>query len=120
MKKICLAMKALMFFSVLLLLISCKSEQDDEKVINLDSVQTSEELRPNYKHVNYYNNRQIKFVQEYYNDIKHGIYKNWYENGSIRTMGLYHFGFRKGIWNWYNEKGKLEFQVNYDKQMANL
>jgi|YNPMSStandDraft_1061717.scaffolds.fasta_scaffold00564_3 antitoxin component YwqK of YwqJK toxin-antitoxin module len=113
-------MKYLLFSLSLILLWTCNSKQIEQENNDTDTLQTSLQIKPNHKCVEYYKHGQIKFIQEYFNGIKHGIYKNWYENGTIRTMGIYHLGFRKGLWNWYNEKGKLEFQVNYDLQMAAL
>ncbi|MCX7861443.1 MAG: hypothetical protein N2449_00410 [Bacteroidales bacterium] len=108
------------FVILFFILCSCQQNTQNQPSVNNDTLQTSEFLRPNYKQVFYYEDGQIKFIQEYYNGIKHGIYKNWYENGNIRTLGAYHLGFRKGVWSWFNEEGKLEFQVNYDNQLANL
>ncbi|GAB4459812.1 MAG: hypothetical protein Fur0028_13350 [Bacteroidales bacterium] len=113
-------MKYIYLFTVLALLFSCNNENQAPTNSSQDSLNVTENLRPNHKEVLYYDGGQIKFVQEYFNGIKHGIYKNWYEDGSIRTLGAYYMGFRKGVWSWYGEKGQLEFQVNYDKQVASL
>ncbi|NSW44230.1 MAG: hypothetical protein HPY79_00150 [Bacteroidales bacterium] len=99
---------------------SCNNTQKNEKQMTNDTLAVNENIKPNHKQILYYEGGQIKFVQEYFNGIKHGAYKNWYEDGTIRTLGSYYLGFRKGIWSWYNEKGKIEFQVNYDKQVASL
>ncbi len=113
--------KSFLFYLALILLASCSTKQNEQENIHTDTLNSSYiQTKPNNKHIEYYKQGQIKFIQEYYNGLKHGIYKNWYESGIIRTMGLYNMGFRKGLWNWYNENGKLEFQVNYDMQMANL
>lgn len=113
-------MKVFYVLGLFLWLVACQSNNQNQPSPSTDSLQTTEDIRPNHKEVLYYDGGQIKFIQEYYNGIKHGIYKNWYENGSIRTLGSYYMGFRKGLWSWYNERGKLEFQVNYDSQLTSL
>ncbi len=113
-------MKVVYFFIVFLLIIGCDTTNIQENEASTDTLANYINIKPNHKEVLYYDGGQIKFVQEYYNNIKHGMYKNWYENGTIRTMGLYYMGFRKGLWSSYNEKGEVEFQVDYDRQMANL
>jgi antitoxin component YwqK of YwqJK toxin-antitoxin module len=111
-------MKNFYFLVALLLLFSCNSSSHKNKLSKSDS--TAQTVSANHKEVAYYDDGQIKFVQEYFNGIKHGVYKNWYEEGTIRTMGNYCMGFRKGVWSWYSEKGRLDFQVNYDNQVASL
>lgn len=113
-------MKYLYLFAVLAFLYSCNNTSTEKQNLPEDSLNVSENIKPNHKEISYYKGGQIKFVQEYFNGIKHGAYKNWYENGTIRTLGAFYMGFRKGVWSWYNDKGKIEFQVNYDKQVANL
>lgn len=113
-------MKYVYLFAVLVFLYSCNNDSTKKQNLQEDTLNVSENLKPNHKEILYYEGGQIKFVQEYFNGIKHGAYKNWYENGTIRTLGAYYMGFRKGLWSWYSEKGKIEFQVNYDKQVANL
>ena len=113
-------MKAFYVFCTLLGLVACQPSNQETPSSDTDSLQTSENIYPNQKEVIYYDDGQIKFIQEYYNGIKHGIYKNWYPNGVIRTMGSYYMGFRVGLWSWYSEQGKLEFQVNYDLQLTSL
>lgn len=114
-------MKYFYFLAVLAILYSCNNASKDNQEQPNDSSNTSSlGIKPNHKEVLYYNGGQIKFVQEYFNGIKHGAYKNWYEDGTIRTLGAYDMGFRKGVWSWYNDKGSIEFQVNYDKQVASL
>lgn len=113
-------MKYLYLLAVLIFLISCNNENQKKQDLPNDTLSISNIIKPNHKEILYYDNGQIKLVQEYFNGIKHGTYKNWYKNGTIRTLGFYYMGFRKGTWSWYSEKGKIEFQVNYDKQVANL
>ncbi len=114
-------MKFISIFDVFICIWSCNSHVNySSDVSTTDTLAQPLDIAPNHKEVLYYDGGQIKYVQEYYNDLKHGIYKNWYENGTIRTMGFYYMGFRKGLWSWYNEKGKVEFQVDYDRQMAKL
>ncbi len=112
-------MKKFYFLIALLCLFGCNNTSPKNNPTDSDSSATAQ-INANHKEVAYYNDGQIKFVQEYLNGIKHGTYKNWYESGKIRTMGNYYMGFRKGIWSWYSEMGRLDFQVNYDKQVASL
>ncbi|MGQ9846273.1 MAG: hypothetical protein ACUVQP_02055 [Bacteroidales bacterium] len=63
---------------------------------------------------------KLNLFRNNFNGIKHGAYKNWYKDRIICILGNYYMGFRKGIWSWYGEKGQIEFQVNYDKQVASL
>jgi len=110
-----------LYFLAVLILFSCNNASKNNQEQLKDSLNTSSlGVKPNHKEVLYYEDGQIKFVQEYFNGIKHGAYKNWYEDGIIRTLGAYDMGFRKGMWSWYNDKGTIEFQVNYDKQVASL
>lgn len=113
-------MKYFYLLAVLAFLNSCNNDSTKKQNLTEDTLNITENLKPNHKEILYYEGGQIKLVQEYFNGIKHGTYKNWYKNGTIRTLGAYYMGFRKGVWSWYNEKGKIEFQVNYDKQVASL
>ena len=111
-------MRILGFIIILILFAQCnKSEQ---QFLPKSDTLSFYNIKPNDKKVIYYENGQIKFIQEYYNGLKHGVYKNWYENGIIRTLGYYYMGFRKGLWTWYNERGEVEFQVNYDTKFASF
>lgn len=116
-------MKILFSLVFVMLFFAC---QDKNNSINVNNNYLNElpslfeEKKPTDKKILYYDNGTIKCIQEYYFGLKHGIYKNWYKDGTIRTMGIYYMGIRKGVWTWYNEYGKVEFQVNYDKQTASI
>lgn len=101
--------------------ISCKNQDNKPAESANDSLTTQTAfVQPNDKEVEYYENGQVQFMQQYLNGIKHGEYKDWYKNGQIRTLGYFYMGMRDGVWQWYGEKGDVTLQVKYDKQVAQL
>jgi len=65
--------------------------------------------------VDYYDNGQVKRVQEFYNDtIRYGIYKEYYDNGIIMYEVLYIDGKREGVLNKYYRSGELLNKYNYE------
>ena len=95
---------------------SCHNKDDKTKDNDSTSVETQVvRIKPNDKKAVNYDNGQVQFTQEYFNEIKHGEYKDWYKNGQLRTVGYYNMGMRDGTWQWYSEIGKVTLQVNYNK-----
>ena len=101
--------------------ISCKNQDNKpaENSVDTSSIQTAH-IQPNDKEIEYYENGQVQFMQQYLNGIKHGEYKDWYKNGQLRTVGYFYMGMREGNWQWFGEKGNITLQVKYDKQVAQL
>ena len=114
------------FYSLLLcfpvgLLLSCneQSSKPASETADTSNVQTSQ-FQPNDKQVVYYDNGQAQYMQQYFNGIKHGEYKDWFRTGQLRTIGYFNMGMRDGTWKWYDEKGEVTLQVRYDKTVAQL
>ena len=101
--------------------ISCTNQDGNSTENSKDSTVTQTTfVHPNDKDVDYYENGQVQYMQQYLNGIKHGEYKDWYKDGQLRTLGNYYMGMRDGVWQWYGEKGEVTLQVKYDKQVAQL
>jgi antitoxin component YwqK of YwqJK toxin-antitoxin module len=117
-------MKKLLFISavVSVLFTSCGSDKvKTGEGDGADSIQAQAmTVQPNDRMVQFYENGQMKYMQQFLNGIKHGEYKDWYKNGQIRTLGFYEMGMRSGLWKWYDEKGEVNLEIKYDKNMASL
>ena len=47
-------------------------------------------------------NNQIKCIEEYSYDKKHGGQKHWYRSGQIKHIGEYHDGEKRGTHTYYD------------------
>jgi antitoxin component YwqK of YwqJK toxin-antitoxin module len=111
-------MKLLFFVPLFLMFaISCNNSEKKDQT-NIAESQTT--VKPNDVLVQYYEEGQPKYSQEFINGIKHGDYKHWFKHGNVHTSGQYYMGMRNGTWQWYDEKGSKLLEVNYGNSLARL
>lgn len=65
------------------------------------------------KIVDFYNNGNIKYVENFVKGKKTGKYTNWHKNGRKKAEGSFSNGRRHGVWSWFNEYGEKYYQINY-------
>lgn len=117
-------MKVILLLTIGIFLIgmSCKESTNPpkENTVVADTGSAQAEVQPNDQIIQYYENGQIKYMQQFLNGIRHGQYRDWYKTGQVRTDGLFSLGMRTGKWSWFSEKGEVNLQINYDNPIADL
>jgi len=110
-------MKYILLIPVIAFMIfSCNSDKKKETIVSTED----SAVKPNDLLVQYYDEGQPKYSQEFLNGIKHGEYKHWFKQGVVQTSGQYYMGMRNGMWQWYDEKGVKMLEVNYGNSLARL
>ena len=61
----------------------------------------------------YYDNGQLKSIENYVDNIEHGSFIYYYENGTISAEGTMKNGELEGAYSEYNEKGQLKEFTTY-------
>jgi len=61
----------------------------------------------------YYDNGQVKSETGYFEEKKHGLYKNWFENGQLKKQGKYQNDNSFGRFAEWFENGQLKEQGEY-------
>ncbi len=95
--------KYLVFFWTVLLLVSCNTTPDKQKVGDV-TLESNEEVITKY--IN--GNPNVVRKYEENNDVRTYVYeKEYYENGKLLKEGALKDGKRNGVWKSYYRDGKL-------------
>jgi len=62
--------------------------------------------------VEYFENGQLRFKQNYKNGMLEGAFISYYKNGQLFAKGNHKNSKREGAWVYYHENGQLEHKGN--------
>jgi hypothetical protein len=99
--------------AALAVLYSCKNESNEKKEyyesgsLKKKTVYMSPENKADYREYQYYQDEQIKDLNEFENGVRNGRSFSYYKNGGIKTVYYYDKGKLTSVGRFYDEKGRL-------------
>ena len=105
---------------IFIVLLSCKKpynkvlEKFEDGSVKIERIYNDKDVENEFKYIEYYNNRNIKFEGFVKNDFYRGLKKNYYENGNpmefchLTDSGKFNFCCPDGFYEIFYPNGKLE------------
>lgn len=113
-------LKPLKLSLILLTLLSCKRphheiiEKFEDNSIKIERIYNDKDAKNEFKYIEYYKNRNIKFEGYIKDNFYRGIKKNYYENGNpmefchLTDSGEFNFCCPDGFYELFHTNGKLK------------